>query len=98
MSTIQGVRKTGEAEATRGRKTGEAEATPGGPIGRLGRWTAGHVRLVVIAWAILAVGLGGLAPQAEHALSGAGWDATGSGSVAARHAIDAGFAGQAATR
>ena len=65
-----------------------------GPIGRLGRWTAGHVRLVVIAWAVVAVGLGSLAPRAEHALSGAGWEATGSESVAARHSIDASFAGQ----
>ena len=65
-----------------------------GPIGRLGRWTAGHVRLVVIAWAVVAVGLGALAPKAEHALSGAGWEATGSESVAARDAIDASFAGQ----
>jgi putative drug exporter of the RND superfamily len=65
-----------------------------GPIGRLGRWTAGHVRLVVIAWAIVAVGLGALAPKAEHALSGAGWEASGSESASARHAIDASFAGQ----
>ena len=65
-----------------------------GPIGRLGRWTADHTRLVVLAWAVLAVGLGVLAPRAEHALSGAGWEANGSESVAARHAIDASFGGQ----
>ena len=65
-----------------------------GPIGRLGRWTAGHVRLVVIVWAVVAVGLGALAPKAEHALSGAGWEASGSESLAARKAIDASFAGQ----
>ena len=65
-----------------------------GPIGRLGRWTAGHIRLVVILWAVVAIGLGALAPRAEHALSGAGWEASGSESVAARHAIDASFAGQ----
>ncbi len=49
---------------------------------------------MVIAWAVVAVGLGALAPKAEHALSGAGWEATGSESVAARNAIDASFAGQ----
>ena len=65
-----------------------------GPIGRLGRWTAGHIRLVVIVWAVVAIGLGALAPRAEHALSGAGWEASGSESVAARDAIDASFAGQ----
>ena len=65
-----------------------------GPIGRLGRWTVTHARLVVVAWALVAVGLGGLAPWAEHALSGAGWEASGSESVAAREAIDASFGGQ----
>ena len=65
-----------------------------GPIGRLGRWTSTHVRLVVIVWALVAVGLGALAPWAEHALSGAGWEASGSDSVAAREAIDGSFGGQ----
>ncbi|MCD6016419.1 MAG: family transporter [Solirubrobacterales bacterium] len=64
-----------------------------GPIGRLGLWTATHVRAVVISWAIVAVALGFLAPRAEHALSGAGWEATGSESVIARDAIDAEFDG-----
>ena len=36
-----------------------------------------HFKMVVIA-----VGLGVFAPRAEHALSGAGWQATGSESVA----------------
>ena len=62
-----------------------------GPIGRLGGWTAAHFRVVAIAWAIVAVGLGVFAPKAEHALSGAGWEATGSESVAARKAIDRNF-------
>ena len=65
-----------------------------GPLGRLGAWTAGHVRLVVLAWVAIAIGLGAFAPKAEHALSGAGWEANGSESVAARDAIDASFAGQ----
>jgi len=65
-----------------------------GPIGRLGRWTASHVQLVVVAWAVVAIGLGALAPRAEHALSGAGWEANGSESVQAREAIDASFSGQ----
>lgn len=64
-----------------------------GPIGRLGRFAATHVRLVAIAWVVVAVGLGVVAPKVEHALSGAGWEATGSESVAARKAIDQNFHG-----
>ena len=41
----------------------------------------------------LALGLGVFAPKVETALSGAGWEATGSESVAARKAIDKNFQG-----
>jgi RND superfamily putative drug exporter len=64
-----------------------------GPLGRLGGWTAGHVRTVALAWLIVAVGLGALAPKVEHALSGAGWEASGSESVAAREMAQAHFGG-----
>ncbi|HKP89956.1 MAG TPA: MMPL family transporter [Thermoleophilaceae bacterium] len=64
-----------------------------GPIGRLGRWTATHFRTVVIGWVALALVLGALAPRAETALSGAGWEATGSESVQARQLIDRSFGG-----
>jgi RND superfamily putative drug exporter len=64
-----------------------------GPLGRLGSWTADHVRLVVVAWAVVAIGLGALAPWAEHALSGAGWEASGSESVAARAQVEKSFGG-----
>lgn len=64
-----------------------------GPIGRLGRWTATNFRTVAIAWAIVAVALGFFAPKVEHALSGAGWEATGSESVAAREVVDEHFGG-----
>ena len=64
-----------------------------GPIGRLGRWTAEHFRVVALAWVALALMLGFLAPKVEHALSGAGWEATNSESVAARELIDAEFDG-----
>ena len=67
-----------------------------GPLGRLGAWTASHVRVVVLAWVAIAVGLGIFAPRAEHALSGAGWEASGSESVAARAEIDESFGGQGA--
>ncbi len=64
-----------------------------GPIGRLGRSAALNRRRVFIAWGILAVVLGALAPRVEHALSGAGWQANGSESVRAREAIDRNFGG-----
>ena len=64
-----------------------------GPIGRLGRWTATHFRIVAAAWVVVAVGLGIFAPRAEQALSGAGWEATGSESVHARQQIDKNFNG-----
>ena len=49
-----------------------------GPIGRLGRLAAEHRGRVFVAWALIAVGLGILAPRVETALSGAGWQANGS--------------------
>ncbi|HET9718556.1 MAG TPA: MMPL family transporter [Solirubrobacteraceae bacterium] len=64
-----------------------------GPIGRLGRYTATHFRLVVVAWLIVAVGLGFFAPRVETALSGAGWETSGSQSVQARNLINKHFAG-----
>ena len=72
-----------------------APAPPGavGPLGRLGRWTADHVRHVALAWVVVAVGLGVFAPKVETALSGAGWQANGSESVQARDLIQANFAG-----
>ena len=67
-----------------------------GPIGRLGRLAAEHRSRVFVAWALIAVGLGVLAPRVETALSGAGWQANGSQSVQARQQIDRSFAGAGA--
>ncbi|WP_249010314.1 MMPL family transporter [Conexibacter sp. DBS9H8] len=64
-----------------------------GPVGRLGRFVAGHFRGTLIAWLIVAVGLGIFAPKVETALSGAGWDVTGSQSVQARGLINRDFSG-----
>lgn len=68
-----------------------------GPIGRLGRYTATHFKVVTIAWIILAIGLGAFAPRVESALSGAGWEATGSESVDARKMIDENFGGMSSS-
>ena len=64
-----------------------------GPIGRLGHYTATHFRLVLVAWLLVAVMLGFFAPRVETALSGAGWEATGSQSVQARQLIGRNFHG-----
>ena len=64
-----------------------------GPIGRLGGFAARNARSVFVVWALVAVGLGAFAPRAEHALSGAGWEATGSESVRARALVDRNFDG-----
>lgn len=73
-----------------------AEPSAYGPLGQLGRFTATHFRLVLVVWALIAVGLGFFAPRVEHALSGAGWEASGSQSVQARQLIDKQFAGLSA--
>jgi len=65
-----------------------------GPLGRLGRFAATHRKAVAIAWAVIVVGLGVFAPRAEHALSGAGWEASGSESVEARELVNGAFGGQ----
>ncbi|HET9324654.1 MAG TPA: MMPL family transporter [Gaiellaceae bacterium] len=64
-----------------------------GPVGRLGGWAAGHVRLVAAAWTVVALALAVFAPRVETALSGAGWQANGSESVRARALIEGGFRG-----
>ena len=64
-----------------------------GPLGRLGRFTVRHTRVVVAAWIAVAFGLGVFAPRVETALSGAGWQANGSESVQARALIERDFAG-----
>jgi RND superfamily putative drug exporter len=77
--------------------TGDTVASDSlGPIGRLGRVAAIHRGRVFAAWAVLAFALGFLAPRVETALSGAGWEATGSESVAVRKAVDAEFGGAGA--
>jgi putative drug exporter of the RND superfamily len=68
-----------------------------GPLGRLGKLAATHVRAVVLAWVAVAVVLGALAPRVETALSGAGWQANGSQSVAARAIVQDRFSGRSST-
>ena len=39
-----------------------------GPIGRLGRYTATHFRVVLVGWLLVAIVLGFFAPKVEAAL------------------------------
>jgi RND superfamily putative drug exporter len=64
-----------------------------GPLGRFGALMADNFRLVLIAWVVLIAVLGFFAPKVEHGLSGAGWEASGSESVAAREVVDRSFGG-----
>jgi putative drug exporter of the RND superfamily len=67
---------------------------PATTLGRLGAWAADHRRLLVIVWGVAVLALGALAPFADRALSGAGWEASGSESAEARRAIESHFPGQ----
>jgi putative drug exporter of the RND superfamily len=63
-------------------------------LGRLGAWAADHRRAIIVAWCAVVLVLGALAPFADRALSGAGWEALGSESVEARHALERDFPGR----
>ncbi len=85
MSVLEAVREPQPAELLAAREVG--------PLGRLGGWTVDHVRTVAVAWVVVAVALGLFAPRAEHVLSGAGWEASGSESVQARQLVQESFGG-----
>ncbi|GAA5024749.1 MMPL family transporter [Kitasatospora paranensis] len=68
-----------------------------GLLGRLGAWSAGHFKAVLVGWLLVVIGLGAFAPQVTGALSGAGWQADGSQSVTARQLAEQHFAGNASS-
>lgn len=68
-----------------------------GRLGRLGNIALRHARLTTMIWAVVVIGLGIFAPQVEHSLSGAGWEASGSESVAVRNVVHDHFGGTDAT-
>ena len=73
---------------------GSAEDNPrGGIFAHLGRWTATHLRFVVVAWLAILIVFGAFAPKVETALAGAGWQDSSSQSVQARNIIQRDFAG-----
>lgn len=68
-----------------------------GPLGRLGLWVTDHRRATALVWLLLVIGLGAFAPKVEANLSGAGWQADGSESVAVRELATASFGGNASS-
>ena len=68
-----------------------------GPLGRLGVWVTHHTRATAVVWLLVIVGLGAFAPKVEAELSGAGWQADGSESVAARELAQEHFGGNASS-
>lgn len=68
-----------------------------GPLGRIGLWVVSHRRITAAVWVALIVGLGVFAPRVESELSGAGWQADGSDSVAARELAVEHFDGNASS-
>ena len=47
-------------------------ARPAGWMGRLGAWTATHLKAVLLAWAAVVVAFGFFAPKVQSSLAGAG--------------------------
>ena len=68
-----------------------------GPLGRLGAWTAGHFKQVLMGWLVVVAVLGAFAPQVTSALSGAGWQSNGSESVRVRELAQDHFGGNASS-
>jgi RND superfamily putative drug exporter len=87
-----GVGSHGRLPATAGPAAGRA-----GPFGRLGAWSATHARTVFLLWVVVVAVLGAFAPKVESALSGAGWQADGSQSVAVREIARQHFGGNASS-
>ncbi|HEU5036836.1 MAG TPA: MMPL family transporter [Nocardioides sp.] len=68
-----------------------------GPLGRLGLVVVRHARITTVVWLLVVIGLGFFAPRVESELSGAGWQAQGSDSVAARELAQEHFGGNASS-
>ncbi|GAB3201564.1 MMPL family transporter [Nocardioides hungaricus] len=87
-------------------RTGPVERRPRNPgdvpwsvgrLGRIGLWVTDHARLTTAVWLLVVVGLGLFAPRVEANLSGAGWQAAGSESVAARELAREHFGGSSSS-
>ncbi|MET9761736.1 MMPL family transporter [Streptomyces sp. NPDC006372] len=90
MTTAQSTREAADSSA-------EPPAILPGVLGRLGVWATTRLRLVLVLWFVLVVGLGAFAPQVTSALAGAGWQANGSESVTVRELAQKHFGGNASS-
>jgi putative drug exporter of the RND superfamily len=70
-----------------------AEQHVPGWLARLGAWAGTHLRIVLLGWLLVLAAFGAFAPQVQSALSGAGWQDSGSQSVHARDVIAKDLAG-----
>jgi putative drug exporter of the RND superfamily len=61
------------------------------PLDRVARWVSDHRRLVLVGWLLLVLTMAPLAITLNGALSGAGWDASGSESAQVRSELSAQF-------
>ncbi len=68
-----------------------------GVLGRLGLAVTRHRRATLVVWGLVIVVLGVFAPRVESELSGAGWQADGSESVAVRDLAVDHFGGNASS-
>jgi RND superfamily putative drug exporter len=73
------------------------DLTSYGVLGRVGLAVSRHKRMTLAVWALVVVGLGIFAPRVESELSGAGWQADGSESVAVRELAVDHFGGNASS-
>ena len=94
-STLEHSSSEGAPAAPQGQGTGTPEGLS--RLARLGRWTATHLRVVVLVWLVLLGTFGFFAVRVEHALAGAGWQDSTSQSVRARDIVQRNFAGLGST-
>ena len=83
--------------AARPTPTPTASATAPARSAGSASWVTHHRRLTAVVWLLLIVGLGAFAPKVEANLSGAGWQADGSESVAVRELAQESFGGNASS-
>ena len=83
---------------THDREVAAPDASPApGLLARLGIWAGTHLRAVLLIWLFVLAAFGAFAPQVQSALSGAGWQDSGSSSVKAREVIAKEFQGLGST-
>ena len=87
----------GDRPATSASSSTPTISEPRAGLARLGAWAGSHLRAVLVLWLLILAVFGAFAPKVESALSGAGWQDSGSQSVQARTVIAKNFHGLGAT-